>query len=182
MNSFKQTHSKEMTNFFHTCEQSSSSVTQTELLRFSQSPIHGIGGFARGDITAGTRVIEYVGRRIDKAESLRQCQQRNQCLFALDDSFDLDGNVPWNQARFINHSCRANCEARLDQGRVWIIASREIRAGEEITFNYNFDLEDYNQYPCHCGSRDCVGYIVAEEFFDHVRVHRRLATEAKHDS
>jgi uncharacterized protein len=38
-----------------------------------------------------------------------------------------------------------------------------------VTFNYGFDLEDYRQYPCRCGSPDCVGFIVAEEFFEHVR-------------
>ena len=42
---------------------------------------------------------------------------------------------------------------------------RDIRAGEEITFNYNYDLQDYREHPCRCGAANCAGYIVAEEFF-----------------
>ena len=82
---------------------------------------------------------------------------------------DLDGNVSWNPARFINHSCAPNCEAVLDQGPIWIVARRDIPAAEEITFNYGFDLEDYRSYPCRCGAGECVGYIVAEAFFEHLR-------------
>jgi len=114
-------------------------------------------------------VIEYVGERIDKRESLRRCEQNNVYIFSLGPEFDLDGNVTWNPARFLNHSCAPNCDAELQEGRLWIVANRDIPQGEEITFNYGFDLESYRDYPCHCGSLDCVGYIVAEEFFAHVR-------------
>ena len=138
-------------------------------MRFAGSPIHGIGGFATQDIRAGTRLLEYIGEKIDKRESLRRCEQNNQCLFALNEEFDLDGDVPWNPARFLNHSCAPNCEAKLAEGAIWIVATRDIRSGEEITFNYGFDLEDYKSYPCYCGSSECVGYIVAEEFIEHVR-------------
>lgn len=82
---------------------------------------------------------------------------------------DLDGDVPWNPARFINHSCAPNCEAEQDGDHIWIIARRDIAAGEELSFNYGYDLVDYRDHPCHCGTADCVGFIVAEEFFDHVR-------------
>ena len=58
-------------------------------------------------------------------------------------------------------------------GRIWIVAGRDIRAGEEITFNYGYDIESYREHPCHCGAPQCVGYIVAEEFFEDVRARRR---------
>ena len=125
---------------------------ETELAGFSRSVIHGTGGYARRDIVSGTRVIEYVGEKITKAESLRRCEQNNQYIFSLDDEFDLDGNVPWNPARFFNHSCAPNCEAELDEGHVWIVALRDIKTGEELTYNYNYDLEDYHDHPCHCGA------------------------------
>ncbi len=147
----------------------SQTVLRTDFVLFCPSPIHGLGGFARRDIAKHTRVIEYVGEKIDKAESLRRCEATNEYIFGLDDHYDLDGNVPWNPARFINHSCRPNCDAELDTGRIWLVASRDIKVGEELTFNYGFDLEDYRQYPCHCGAPDCVGYIVAEAFFAHLR-------------
>jgi SET domain-containing protein len=136
---------------------------------FRHSAIHGTGGFASRNIPAGTRVIEYVGRRIDKKESLRQCELENPYIFHLDDQHDLDGNVDWNPARLLNHSCAPNCEAGEYGGRIWIVALKDIAAGEEITFNYNYDLQDYREHPCRCGAAGCVGYILAEEFFSLVR-------------
>jgi SET domain-containing protein len=143
-------------------------VAETELVRFKGSPIHGTGGFAKTAIRKGTRIVEYIGERISKGESLRRCEQNNQYIFTLNDEQNLDGNVAWNPARFINHSCAPNCEAEREKDGIWIVATRDIGAGEEITFNYGYDLEDYKDYPCRCGSPQCVGYIVAEEFFEHV--------------
>jgi len=148
------------------------------LLLFHNSPIHGTGGFAKASISRGTRVIEYVGRKIDKSESLRRCETNNEYIFALNQREDLDGNVPWNPARLLNHSCDPNCDAVLEEERVWIVALREIHEGEEITFNYGFDLEDYKNYPCSCGSPNCVGFIVAEPFFEHVRQQKALVSSA----
>ena len=150
--------------------ESSRVIAATDLLVFKQSEIHGTGAFAIRPIPAGSSVIEYVGERISKQESQRRCELDNAYIFALDAEWDLDGSVEWNLARHINHSCAPNCEAVYDDdGRIWIEAVRDIRAGEELTFNYNYDLEDYRDHPCRCGSTGCVGYIVAEEFFDHVR-------------
>ena len=147
-------------------------MVPTPYLVFEGSPIHGIGAFARSHISRGTRVVEYVGEVITKEESLRRCELNNEYIFSLDEERDIDGNVSWNPARLINHSCAPNCEAVAEAGRIWIVATRDILAGEEITFNYGFDLEDYRNYPCLCGSANCVGFIVAEEFFEHVRAQR----------
>ena len=141
---------------------------ETDLLVPKGSPIHGLGGFAKTAIRQGTRIVEYVGERISKSDSVRRCEQNNEYVFTLNDEQDLDGNVAWNPARFLNHSCAPNCEAELEDGHIWIIAARDIRAGEEITFNYGYDLVDYQDYPCRCDSPRCVGYMVAEEFFEHV--------------
>ena len=141
----------------------------TELVAFKPSSIQGMGGFAKVAIDQGTRVLEYVGLRITKAESLVRCEANNAYIFAFNSEQDLDGDVPWNPARFINHSCNPNCEAQMEDERIWIVARRGIQPSEEITFNYAYDLEDYRAYPCSCGSPDCVGYIVAEEFFAHLR-------------
>ena len=147
-------------------------VAQTEWVSIRSSSIHGTGGFARRDIPAGERILEYVGERIDKPESLRRCEADNPFIFTLDEQNDLDGNVPWNPARFLNHSCAPNCEAELVEGRIWISTVRLVREGEELTFNYGFDLEDYKNYPCQCGAPNCIGFIVAEDFFEHVRRQR----------
>lgn len=148
---------------------------ETEWVVFKPSPIHGMGGFARTDIPMGRRVIEYVGECIDKRESLRRCEQNNEFIFTLNEHYDLDGNCPENPARWINHSCAPNCEAEIIDNRIWIIANRDVRGGEELTFNYGFDLEDYREYPCRCGAPECVGYIVAQEFLQHVRNQQELS-------
>jgi hypothetical protein len=156
-------------------------VGETELITFRRSRIHGTGGFARRAIPAGTKLIQYVGEKITKAESLRRCEAENPYIFTLDDQYDLDGSVEWNPARFLNHSCAPNCETELDEeaGEVWILALRDLQPGEELTFNYGYDLSEYRDHPCRCGAPNCVGYIVAEEFFDHVRRQLSLEREAR---
>ena len=145
---------------------------ENRFVRFEQSRIHGTGGYARCDIPAGTSIIEYVGERIDKAEAARRCEDGNYFIFYINEEWDIDGSVESNPARFINHSCEPNCETELDEDRIWITAVRDIREGEELSFNYCYDLEDFQDHPCRCGSEKCVGYIVAEEHFPHVRRHR----------
>lgn len=154
----------------------------SKLVEFRNSNIHGTGGFALKDIKAGTRVVEYVGRKIDKQESLRECELDNPFIFTLDDKFDLDGNVDWNPARLLNHSCAANCEAEEDAGRIWIVASRDIKPGEEITFNYNYDMEDYEEHVCRCGAPECVGYILAEEYYPELERKKALRAEVQQSS
>jgi len=157
-------------------------LMETSFITFRKSSIHGAGGFARTIVPNGTRLIEYLGEKIDKAESLRRCEADNEYIFTVNEREDLDGNVEWNPARFINHSCAPNCDAELDGERIWIVANRDIRAGEEITFNYGFDLEDYRNYPCRCGSPDCVGYMVDAAFFEHLRKQKSDgASEAQSD-
>jgi hypothetical protein len=66
-------------------------------------------------------------------------------------------------AAFINHSCDPNCEADEIKGRVWIIAARDIQAGEELTYDYNLydgDLDDPS--PCFCGACNCRGSMYSE--------------------
>jgi uncharacterized protein len=138
-------------------------MIESEHLIFQQSPIHGMGGFAKVCLKEGARIIEYVGEHITIAESIERCRQGNYCIFGLTEEEHLDGNVDWNPARFINHSCAPNSEARLIEGRIWLIALREIKEGEEITFDYGYDLEDFRAHPCSCGAAGCAGYIVAEE-------------------
>jgi uncharacterized protein len=142
----------------------------SEWVRRGRSTIHGGGLYAKKLIPAGTRVIEYVGERITKAESLRREEHRlaaraagkDGCVyvFELTKRHDIDGNVKWNTARLINHSCDGNCDPDIIRGRIWIVALRDIPAGEEITYDYGFDYADWKEHPCRCGSPKCVGYIV----------------------
>jgi len=129
----------------------------------------GYGLFADHDICQGERIVGYIGQKISKAESIRRCAGGNEFIFYLDEQFDLDGNVESNAARFVNHSCSPNCEVERIADQLSVIARQFIAAGAEITFNYGYDLVNYREHPCHCGTAACFGYIVAEEFRDVVR-------------
>lgn len=146
-------------------------IRKNDFLRIDKSLIHGAGAYAQRDILAGTYIIEYVGPRIDKAEAARECEAGNTYVFTLDETWDINGNVVWNPARFINHSCEPNCEAELDEekGEVWIKALRDIKPGEELTYNYGYGIDDFEDHPCQCGASECVGYMIAAEFFDKIR-------------
>ncbi len=141
-------------------------------IRIGPSPIHGQGVFATASVVRGAHVLEYLGEKITKAESARRCQGQNWYIFSLDGQFDLDGDFEWNPARYVNHSCAPNCEAECEEGRIWIAARRDIHAGEEITFNYGYDLEEFREHPCRCGAPQCLGFIVAEQFFARLRRRR----------
>jgi len=141
------------------------SARKKETVEFRDSGIHGMGGFALRKIRKGTAIIEYVGERITKAEAAPRVAADNPFIFCLDDEFDVDGDVTWNPAKFLNHSCEPNAEAEIIGDQIWIKALRTIQPGEEITFNYSYGLENHEEHPCRCGAAKCVGYMVAEEFF-----------------
>ncbi|MDH3600189.1 MAG: SET domain-containing protein-lysine N-methyltransferase [Candidatus Tectomicrobia bacterium] len=135
------------------------------LVSFRRSPIQGTGGFAKIDIRRGKRIVEYAGPRISQDEAERLIEQGNAYIFTLNDEVAINGWMRWNTARFLNHSCAPNCESRIVQERVWIYALRSIQAGEELTYNYGYGLDDAEVDRCRCGAPTCVGYMVAEEHF-----------------
>ena len=140
------------------------------MIEIRRSRIHGRGLFARRDISAGIRLIQYVGRVIPKQQGAQLCQKRNAYIFSVNGQIDVDGKVSWNPARFINHSCEPNCDAEVDdRDRIWAVSRRAIRRGEELTWNYGYDLKDFRNYPCSCGAPTCLGYVVAEEWFPQLR-------------
>jgi len=145
--------------------------SQSELCEVRGSSIHGRGVYATRAIAAEEMIIEYVGEIITKEESgSRGTEQQERAdahgdaavyIFNLTKKYDLDGNVPWNTARLINHSCEPNCEAWSRGKRIFIHALRDIAEGEELGFDYGFDVECYEDHPCLCGRECCVGYIVS---------------------
>ena len=139
------------------------------LVKVEKSSIHGYGAYARTKIRKNKRIIEYVGPKITKNEAADALKNGNEFVFTLNDDVDIDGSVEWNIARFINHSCDPNCESDIIKDRVWISATRSIEEGEELTYNYGYDLEDFDTRLCGCGAKACLGYMVAEEFFEKVR-------------
>lgn len=149
-----------------------------------ESVIHGVGIYAKKNIKKGTRIMEYVGEKITKKESDRRADiplsenKKNPELgavyiFTLNKKYDVDGHVKYNTARYINHSCNPNCESDIIRNKIWIIAIRDIKKGEELSYNYGYDFDSYEDHPCRCGSYNCVGYILAEEYWPRFR--RQLA-------
>ncbi|HCN78964.1 MAG TPA: hypothetical protein DIT13_17445 [Verrucomicrobiales bacterium] len=144
-----------------------------------RSSIHHRGLFARTDIPKDSPILEYVGEKITKAESdrrgkaLLEKSKNSGCaavyIFTLNKRHDLDGGKAGNPARLINHSCDPNCEAYIIRGRVWIYSRKDIKAGDELTYNYGFDLETWEDHPCRCGSTRCAGHIVDEQYWPQLR-------------
>ncbi|MBI4449245.1 SET domain-containing protein-lysine N-methyltransferase [Candidatus Woesearchaeota archaeon] len=151
-----------------------------EWLDIRQSNIHSFGAFATRNIPKGTRVIEYTGEKVTSEECKRREDQYlaehkqdpakgGVYLFELDDDWTIDANRTEDIAKYINHSCDPNCEIEMNNGHIWIVALRYIAAGEELTYNYGFDIEDVEDYPCQCGSARCVGYILDEDEWPKLR-------------
>ena len=152
-----------------------------------QSPIHGRGVFASRSIRKGTRILQYVGEKIDKEESNRRglalfeeakkTGGASVYIFDLNNEWDLDGNKEYNDARLINHSCEPNAEMVNEDDELWLHALRDIRREEEITFDYGYDIEHFLDHPCRCGTDSCVGYIVSQTQWKQLR--QRLKRRAK---
>lgn len=141
-----------------------------EYVRIGKSGVHGRGLFATRDIPRGSRIMEYKGERVPKKEGDRrtdlQWAKGRVYTFELSRRVDLDGSIRSNRARLANFSCDPNAESyNEDSRRIWIQAMRDIKAGEEITYDYCFELMDPPPV-CRCGAAKCRGYIVGE---DHVQ-------------
>lgn len=154
-----------------------------EWIEVRESPIHGYGCFAIKTIPKDSKILQYVGEKITKAESNRrgllQEEQGKKSgdglvyIFELNKRYDIDGNMPENTARYVNHSCEPNCEAVNIRGRIWYVALRDIEEGEEVFIDYGYDMEHFLDHPCVCGTESCVGYIVHKS--QRWRVRRMLA-------
>jgi SET domain-containing protein len=141
-----------------------------EYVRVGRSGVHGRGVFAARDLPKGSFVMEYRGERLSKKDGDRRTDEQwgkgRVYTFELSRRVDLDGSPAWNLARLANFSCDPNCESENDGGRhIWIKALRDVRAGEEITYDYNFPLVEPPPR-CRCGAANCRGYIVGS---DHVK-------------
>jgi uncharacterized protein len=148
--------------------------TTSEWIEVRKSGVHGKGVYAAKDIQKGTKIIEYVGKKVSKEEGDEVSDRDSEAhgedekngavyLFELDMKHDLDGNVPWNTARLINHSCEPNCETEGTAKHIWIVALKDIKKGEELGYDYCYDMDDFENHSCKCGAKGCVGYIVAEK-------------------
>ena len=137
-----------------------------KLYKIKKSKIDKNGLYANRDIKKGTKIIEYKGKIISVKQSETDPKFDNGraiYLFNLNKRYDLDGDFKFNTARLINHSCDPNCEVDGKGLKLWISSIKDIKKGEELSYDYGFGYdEDYKQFPCKCGTKKCCGYIVRE--------------------
>ncbi|MDR5804964.1 SET domain-containing protein-lysine N-methyltransferase [Caballeronia sp. LZ001] len=135
------------------------------------SPVHGRGVFALKALEAGERILEYKGELIAWKVAVRQHRKQgvsgHTWFFGLTDGRVIDGGQRGNSARWLNHSCEANCEAIEIDDRVFIHALAAIAPGEELFLDYQLitdepaDDEIRLGYACRCGAPGCRGTMLA---------------------
>ena len=135
-------------------------------IQVRKSGVHGKGVYALQPIARGTRIIEYRGEVVSWAEAQRRhphdpSDPNHTFFFHIDDQHVIDAAVGGNAARWINHACEPNCKAEEEDGRIFIDARRNIRAGEELFYDYGLVIDERytpalkKQYECRCGSPRC---------------------------
>lgn len=141
-------------------------------IQIRRSGVHGKGVFARLPIAAGETLLEYTGEIITWQEAQDRhphdpSDPNHTFYFHVDNDRVIDALVGGNASRWINHSCEPNCEADERDGRIFIVALRDIAPGEELNYDYGLIVEEsYTprlkaQYPCRCGSASCRGTLLA---------------------
>jgi uncharacterized protein len=136
-------------------------------IQVRRSGVHGKGVFALRDIAEGERIIEYKGEVISWPEALRRHPHdpddpHHTFYFHIDDGHVIDAKYGGNASRWINHSCEPNCTAdETDDRRVFIKALRDLKAGEELFYDYGLIIDERytpklkKQYECRCGAATC---------------------------
>ncbi|MES2213246.1 MAG: SET domain-containing protein [Patescibacteria group bacterium] len=120
-------------------------------LRVGKS-ITGKGLFALESIPKGVRIIEYIGREIPPE---MQYTSRSKYLFEITEKKWIDGNIPENIAKYVNHSCRPNCEVEIVKQHIYIYSKRKILPGEELTYDYGKEYFDEILKPIGCKCVKC---------------------------
>lgn len=145
--------------------------TPRRKIEVRDSGVHGRGVYAVAPIAAGARIIEYTGELITWEEAVERhphdpSQPDHTFYFHLDGGMIIDG-LRGNEARWINHACEPNCEADEVDGRVFILALRDLEAGEELFYDYRLVLDERHtakvkkQFACWCGAATCRGTMLA---------------------
>lgn len=111
--------------------------------------------YAAQPIAAETRIVEYKGELVSQAEASRREQRylprQRIWIFTINGRWARDAAFGGNVARYINHACRPNCYVDIVGHTIWIVASRGIRPGEELVYDYN--TEGVAGIACRCRPR-----------------------------
>ncbi|NTU67152.1 MAG: SET domain-containing protein [Candidatus Moranbacteria bacterium] len=127
--------------------------TETEEVKLKvKKSSAGLGLFADAPIGKGQFVIEYTGELIANAEADRR---GGKYLFNINSKWTVDGKGRDNTARYINHSCKPNCEVETKGNRIFICAIKDIPAGEELSYDYGEEYFDELIKPAGCRCAGC---------------------------
>lgn len=112
----------------------------------------GLGLFADQDIPKGVYLIEYFGKELTDEETYTS---NSKYLFEINSKKTIDGSTRKNIARYINHSCKPNCEVEIKKGRILVFSKKNIKVGEELAYDYG--KEYWNEYikPIGCKCSKC---------------------------
>ncbi len=113
----------------------------------------GLGLFADQDIAKGVCIIEYIGRQIKGEE---EYTSTSKYLFEVNSRLTIDGRDRKNTARYINHSCKPNCEPIIYKSRVYIFSIKKIKKGEELVYDYGKEYWDEHIGKSKCRCVGCV--------------------------
>lgn len=114
--------------------------------------VSGKGLFATEAIPKGSCVIEYIGTEVSEKD---QYTINSKYLFGIGKDRMINGNIKENTAKYINHSCRPNCEADEFRGHMYIMSIKNIKPGEELTYDYGEEYFDAHIKPKGCGCVKC---------------------------
>ena len=122
-----------------------------------RSPISGWGVYACQPIAEDTHIVEYKGELVTQPEAWRREQRylprQRIWIFTINTRWARDAALGGNIARYVNHACRPNCYVEIEGRHIWIRASRDIRKGEELTYDYNTGGTAKIQCRCRPGCR-----------------------------
>ena len=136
-----------------------------------RSGIHGRGVFARRLLREDETVCEYKGEIISEAEVARRYPEdmhglNHTFIFGVAHDHNIDGGSRGNIARWINHSCAPNCDTYEKDKRIFVRAARDIRPGEELSYDYAIEAGERltkavkARWPCWCGAKQCRGTVL----------------------
>ncbi|XP_030639125.1 histone-lysine N-methyltransferase SETD2 [Chanos chanos] len=132
----------------------------------------GWGLRAAKDLPPNTFVLEYCGEVLDHREFKSRVKEYARSknihyyFMALKNNEIIDATLKGNCSRFMNHSCEPNCETQKwtvnGQLRVGFFTTKAVKAGTELTFDYQFQRYGKEAQRCLCGTPSCRGFLGGE--------------------
>ena len=115
----------------------------------------GLGLFATAPINKGAFIIVYRGRLLTHAQAATLEARGNRYMFEINSRWTVDGSTRRNIARYANHSCRPNAESDVVKREVILRAIKNIKPGDEITYDYGSEYFEIFLKPVGCKCVKC---------------------------